>query len=241
MWWCSRREGSRDRFVSPEMKTHMSHFVVEGSAIAAVVFTSALAQAQEAKPGKPPAAEGAAPAEAATSATPAPAAAAAAGGESSAVADGTRFRFGVAAGGGFFTAASEVGPAKVSCTYYGADLRLGAQINNLIGVYAQPTLGYYTANGTGGLAAGGLLGLSAVADATFIDRFFVGAGIGYTVYNSPGGVTPILRVGGYPLMSRSEQKARRKGLMLGVDLRFTSLTGLKTIVMPTFNLGYEAF
>ena len=71
--------------------------------------------------------------------------------------------------------------------------------------------------------------------------FFVGAGLGYTVYNNPAGVTPILRVGGYPLMSRSEQKARRKGLMLGVDLRFTSLEGLKTIVMPTFNLGYEAF
>jgi hypothetical protein len=80
-----------------------------------------------------------------------------------------------------------------------------------------------------------------VADVTIIDRFFAGAGVGYTVYNSPAGVTPILRIGGYPLMVRSEQKARRKGLMLGVDLRFTSLEGLKTIVMPTFNVGYEAF
>jgi hypothetical protein len=42
-------------------------------------------------------------------------------------------------------------------------------------------------------------------------------------------------------MSRSDERARRKGLMVGVDLRFTSLEGLKTIVMPTFNLGYEAF
>ena len=42
-------------------------------------------------------------------------------------------------------------------------------------------------------------------------------------------------------MSRSELKARRKGLMVGADLRFTSLDGLKTIVMPTFNVGYEAF
>jgi len=70
---------------------------------------------------------------------------------------------------------------------------------------------------------------------------FVGAGLGYTVYNSPGGLSPLLRLGGYPLMIRSDQKARRKGLMLGVDLRFTSLDGLKTIVMPTFNVGYEAF
>lgn len=223
----------------------MNHFLVEGLVVAVVLTGSAIAQAEEAQPeaqGEPAATSEAAPAEKPAPATPAPAAAAAAGGDtSSAVADGPRFRFGVAAGAGFFTAASETGTGKVSCTYYGADLRLGAQINDLIGVYAQPTLGYYTANGTGGLAAGGLVGFAAVADVTVIDRFFVGAGIGYTVYNSPAGVTPILRVGGYPLMSRSEQKARRKGLMLGVDLRFTGLDGLKTIVMPTFNVGYEAF
>jgi hypothetical protein len=29
--------------------------------------------------------------------------------------------------------------------------------------------------------------------------------------------------------------------MVGADLRFTFLDGLKTIVMPTFNVGYEAF
>jgi hypothetical protein len=221
----------------------MKNIVVEGLAIAVLLTASTQARAQEAEPestGTPPVAEEAAPAEAGTPA--APAATAAAGGDTSgAVVDGVRFRFGVAAGLGFFTAESEVGDAEVSCTYYGGDLRLGAQINDLFGVYAQPTLGYYSADVGGGLAAGGLLGLAVVADATLIDRFFVGAGVGYTVYNSPAGVTPILRVGGYPLMSRSDQKARRKGLMLGMDLRFTSLEGLKTIVMPTFNLGYEAF
>ena len=213
----------------------MNQFIVEGLTIAVVLTASAFAQAQEVEPEateKAPAAEEAAPAKAA-----APAAAAPNGG----VADGVRFRFGVAGGIGFFSAASEVGSDKVSCTYYGSDLRFGAQVNNLIGVYAQPTLGYYSVNGSGGLGAGGLMGISVVADATFIDRLFVGAGLGYTVYNNPGGITPILRVGGYPLMSRSEQKARRKGLMVGADLRFTSLEGLKTIVMPTFNVGYEAF
>ncbi|HYP76307.1 MAG TPA: hypothetical protein VER12_10140 [Polyangiaceae bacterium] len=215
----------------------MNQFVVQGLAIAVVFTGSAFAQAQEMEPEaaeKAPAAEEAAPAEAA-----APAAAPATAG----VADGVRFRFGVSGGLGFFSAASEAsnGNDKVSCTYYGSDLRFGAQVNNLIGVYAQPTLGYYTVNGTGGLGAGGLLGFSVVADATFIDRLFVGAGIGYTVYNNPAGITPILRIGGYPLMSRSDQKARRKGLMVGADLRITSPDGLKTIVMPTFNVGYEAF
>ena len=217
----------------------MRHFVVEGLAIAMVLTASALAQAQEAAPAAtdtPPAAEEAAPAEPAT-----PAPAPAGGDTSGAAVDGLRFRFGVAAGIGFFTAADEAGTAEISCTYYGADLRLGAQINDLIGVYAQPVLGYYSADVGGVLAAGGLLGMSVVADATIIDRFFAGAGLGYTVYNNPAGLSPILRIGGYPLMSRSEQKARRKGLMLGMDLRFTSLEGIKTIVMPTFNLGYEAF
>lgn len=201
----------------------MSHFVVQSLAVVAVLTGSALAQAQVAEP----AATG--PAAASESAT------------SNAAPDGGRFRFGVAGGMGFFTAASEVGNAKVSCTYYGTDLRFGAQINHMFGVYAQPTLGYYSANGGGALAAGGLLGVAAIADATFIDRLFVGAGLGYTIYNNPAGLTPILRFGGYPLMSRSDERARRKGLMVGVDLRFTSLEGLKTIVMPTFNLGYEAF
>jgi hypothetical protein len=227
----------------------MSHFVVEGLVIAVVLAASAQAQAQEAVPeatDEPPAAEEAAPAATATPApapaTPAPVATATPGADTSTVpVDGLRFRFGVAAGFGFFTAAAEVGTAEVSCKYYGGDLRLGAQINDLIGVYVQPTLGYYTADVPYVFAVGGLVGISAVADVTLIDRFFVGAGIGYTIYNNPGGVTPILRVGGYPLMSRSDQKARRKGLMLGADLRFTSLEGLKTIVMPTFNVGYEAF
>jgi hypothetical protein len=216
----------------------MKQFVVEGLVIAMGLSASALAQAQEAEPegtAKAPAAEEAAPAEAATPA-PAPAVNA-----SSSVTDGVRFRFGVSGGVGFFTAKNDAGTAKVSCTYFGTDLRFGAQINNNWGVYAQPTLGYYTANGSGGLAAGGLLGMAALVDYTFMDRFFVGGGLGYTVYNSPAGITPIVRLGGYPLMGKSSEKARRKGLMLGMDLRMTPLDGLKPIWMPTFNLGYEAF
>src|SRR6188768_900888 len=210
----------------------MKQFVVEGLVISFVLTASAFAQAQEVDPeatDKPAAAADAAPAEAAV-----PASAAANGGETGKLVqdpgapDGVRFRFGVGGGIGFFSAANEVGEGKVSCTYYGTDLRLGAQINNRFGVYAQPTLGYYSVNGSGGLGAGGLVGVAVIADATIIDRFFVGAGLGYTVYNNPAGVTPILRVGGYPLMSKSDEKARRKGLMVGVDLRFTNPDGLKT-------------
>ena len=155
--------------------------------------------------------------------------------------DGTRFRFGVSGGLGFFSAANEGASEGISCTYYGLDLRFGAQINDMFAVYGQPTFGYYTTGDAGGLAAGGLFGFTAIGEVTFIDRLFVGAGLGYTVYNNPAGISPVLRVGGYPLMGKSHLKARRKGLMVGADLRITSLDGLKTIVMPTFNLGYEAF
>jgi len=219
----------------------MKKLIVESWVMAAALTVSAQALAADPEAtGSEPAAEGPAPAEAAAPTT-LPSAQVAPAGDAVTVQDGVRFRFGVSGGLGFFTAASEVGSAKISCKYYGLDLRFGAQINNLIGVYAQPTLGYYTAGDGGALAAGGLLGMNVVADFTLMDHFFAGAGLGYTIYNNPGGVTPMLRVGGYPLMSRSDVKARRKGLMLGVDLRFTSLEGLKTIVMPTFNLGYEAF
>ena len=169
----------------------------------------------------------------------------AAGGEdtSSGGADGPRFRFGASAGPGFFKVKTEIGPGEMSCKYVGADLRLGAQINDLVGVYAQPTLGYYaTGDETEGvLAIGGLVGIAALLEFTFMDRFFAGAGIGYTVYNNPAGISPLLRFGGYPLVSRSKKKIRRKGLMVGIDLRMTKLEGLKNIFMPTLNVGYEAF
>jgi hypothetical protein len=173
---------------------------------------------------------------------PAAPAAAPARAESSADgADGLRFRFGVSGGYGFFTVKGEVGSAQASCSYYGMDLRFGAQINDLVGVYAQPTLGYYSADIEGLLGVGGLLGMAVGADVTFLDRFFAGAGIAYTVYNDPSGVGPLLRVGAYPLMSRNSESIRRRGLMVNVDLRYTKLDGYKAILMPTFNIGYEAF
>lgn len=156
--------------------------------------------------------------------------------------DEGRFRFGVSGGLGSFSVQSEFGGQKVSFSYYGADVRLGYQLNDSIGIYAQPTVGYYSADlaqGQGPLAVGGLLAATVLADITLVDRIFVGGGLGYTIYNSPNGASALLRIGGYPLVW-SGDNARRHGLMLGADLRFTKLEGLKTIFMPSFNLGYEA-
>lgn len=143
-----------------------------------------------------------------------------------------RFRFGIAGGAGILSTSG------VSLTYGGMDMRFGAQINDLIAVYAQPQMGYYSAKGI--VVGGGLLGASVVADVTLLDHFFVGGGVGYAILNNPSGAELHLRAGGYPISVRSKEKIRRKGLMLGADLRLHFVQGL-TFVAPTFNIGYEAF
>lgn len=157
--------------------------------------------------------------------------------------DGMRFRFGVAAGAGPLLVKDRNASVSYSPLYGGVDLRFGVQINDLLGVYVQPQMGYYNIKDAGSIG-GGLLGASLGADATFVHRFFVGAGVGYAVLNNPSGVELHFRAGGYPLMGRSTKNVRRKGLMLGIDFRvhmvgneMYKLTG----IAPTFNLGYEAF
>lgn len=149
--------------------------------------------------------------------------------------DGGRFRFGVAGGAG------PLSIAGLGLTYFGVDMRFGWQINNAIGVYAVPQMGYYKLNGADALfGSGGLIGASVVVDYTLFDRLFLGAGLGYAILNNPSGLELHFRAGGYPLMGKSKTKVRRKGLMLGVDFRLHLVDGY-TGVAPTFNLGYDAF
>ncbi len=149
--------------------------------------------------------------------------------------DGGRFRFGVAGGAGKLSA------DPFDMTYYGVDLRFGWQVNDAIGVYAQPQLGYYKLDGADALfGSGGLMGASVVADYTLMDRFFFGGGLGFAILNNPSGAELHLRAGGYPLMGRSDDHPRRKGLMLGVDFRLHFVEGY-TFVAPTLNIGYDAF
>lgn len=155
--------------------------------------------------------------------------------------DGGRFRFGISGGPGIFSVKPKGGGTGVGFTYGGMDLRFGAQINDLLGVYAQPVLGYYSTGDAGIFGVGGLLGASVIADATLLDHFFVGGGVGYHIYNNPAGASLVFRAGGYPIMGRSKEKIRRKGLMLGADLRVSFLSDFAPIIQPTFNLGYEAF
>ncbi|HEY6879487.1 MAG TPA: hypothetical protein VI299_15780 [Polyangiales bacterium] len=156
--------------------------------------------------------------------------------------DRGRFRFGINGSGGLERVSAN--GASASGAMFGMDLRLGWQLSHLLAVYFQPHLsfGSLEADGSGAKVTGftGTFIGTVLAEATFLDRFFAGAGVGYGVFNNPSGFAIDLRAGGYPLMGRSERGPRRKGLMLGMDFRTVFLDGA-TGIHFTGGLGYEAF
>jgi hypothetical protein len=155
-----------------------------------------------------------------------------------AIHDGPRFRSGISLGGGVEKV------SVVSGGMFGFDGRLGLQWNDLLGFYVQPHLSFGSLSGdAGGIGVTGGTGtfsVAAMGEATFVDRFFVGAGFGYGVLNNPSGPMVQARAGGYLLTSRGEDGVRRKGLMVGVDFRSIFVDGA-TGVLVLASLGYEKY
>jgi hypothetical protein len=153
--------------------------------------------------------------------------------------DAARFRGGVSlSGGGLFL--NSVGVGLV-----GVDGRLGVQINNLIAVYAQPYLAFGGGSGyTGTGGAGVLAGADAVVDFTFNSFFFVGAGGGAGAFVAGGEAASaenlLFRVGFYPIVARRARRARRTGLMVGVDIRPYFVDSL-ALFQAMGTIGFEAF
>lgn len=151
---------------------------------------------------------------------------------------GARFR------GGISLATGMEKVSVVSGEMYGLDGRLGVQLNDLLGIYVQPHLSFGSLSGqAGGLGITGTTGtfsIAAMGEATFIDRLFAGAGLGYGVLNNPSGPMFQARAGGYLLETRGEDGVRRKGLMAGVDLRTIFVNGA-TGVLVLASIGYEKF
>jgi len=152
--------------------------------------------------------------------------------------DGPRFRGGISLGGGMEKV------SVVSGGMYGLDGRLGLQLNDLLGFYLQPHLSFGSlsgdAGGTGIRGGTGTFSLAALGEATFMDRLFAGAGLGYGVLNNPSGPMFQARAGGYLLTTRGEDGVRRKGLMAGVDLRTIFVTGA-TGLLVIASIGYEKY
>lgn len=154
--------------------------------------------------------------------------------------DSGRFRFGINALGGLESVSE--GNFSISGPMFGLDLRLGWQLNDLLAIYAEPHLSFGSLGDSGGSisgATGTFIG-TVMGEATFSDRFFAGAGVGYGILNNPSGFAIQARGGFYPLMGRGEDGVRRKGLMIGVDFRSVFVDGA-TGILVTGAIGYEAF
>jgi hypothetical protein len=158
--------------------------------------------------------------------------------------DGPRLRAGISGGaGGLFLNGAGVG-------LVGLDGRIGVQLNNLIGIYAQPYVvgggGPFVDNGTGRIVS---FGADAVIDFTLGNRLFlgIGGGAGGTAIatNSTAAEEQLLfRVGFYPIVFRRFRHPGRSGLMLGLDVRpfFTSYQdNHTTLLQVTGNVGWELF
>ena len=203
-------------------------------ALAFVCLASATAFADgEAAPAAPPppAAPPAAPPPSASATMPAP----------DLDHDGFRMRHGVA-----FSFGDEIGSGPssgLSGALGGVDWRIGAQINNNYAVYVDTHLSFGTAHIGAASGVTGNFAVAAMFERSLFDRFFVAGGGGYGVLNNPSGPLGQLRAGWYPLMSASDTKARRKGLMLGVDARwyFADAMTIGTVTQVSVSAGYEAF
>ena len=158
--------------------------------------------------------------------------------------DHARFRWGISGFGG---------PMLIGGTTSGAgglDVRLGATINNLFGIYAQPM---FLVGGQAGAAGGGgagFAGVGVLAELTPIDMFYVAVGPefvnGFAFSSGPTGTAAGGIGGTFSLAARagvalgSSKPARRKAFTIGLDFR-SMFTAGSTVVVPAIALGYDAY
>jgi hypothetical protein len=152
--------------------------------------------------------------------------------------DWARFRGGVSLiGGGLFVDGLGVGLA-------GIDGRIGVQLNRLIGIYAQPYLTLGAGKSYGGLQTFvGTGGADAVIDFTLADTLFLGVGGGAGILQNVAAEDILFRIGAYPLYRRG-RGGRRRGLMIGIDVRpyFFSDVGQGYNVLNVMGkIGWEAY
>ncbi|HVY45305.1 MAG TPA: hypothetical protein VHB21_05470 [Minicystis sp.] len=164
--------------------------------------------------------------------------------------DGARFRGGVALDGGALLIPSGGGALGA----VGVTGQVGAQINDLIGIYAAPGLGVIFGGGGAGVAFNGAV----LVDFTLADGL-LGLGVGpdteAILVEGGGAIGGAVLYGGrlhlalYPISFKSDQGPRRKALMIGADLRVlsasTDLSGSTAtssfVLEPNLSIGYQAF
>jgi hypothetical protein len=166
--------------------------------------------------------------------------------------DGARFRGGIRGQGSVivFPDPGEAFPAV------GVEGHIGAQINDLIGVYWAPGLDIIF-----GSSSGMNLSSAIMVDFTLEDTFQIGVGPDTSAVvafsSSSAGAAALyggrLHFAYFPVVGDGEDPVRRKGLALGVDVRLltggsafvsgagASASGNTFVLHPMAFVGYEAF
>lgn len=174
--------------------------------------------------------------------------------------DGARFRGGIAAEAGALIA-----PGLFTLGVAGIQGTLGAQINNMIGVYGVPNFDIVF-----GSVGGVNLSFAVMVDFTFDDNLTVGAGPDVGVFAAIGGsggsggsasaaggalYGARLHFSWNPVISRNASGPRRKALSIGADVRLlgggvgaatvsadgSSASAGTFVLSPQLTIGYTAF
>ncbi len=140
----------------------------------------------------------------------------------------------------------------------GIDARFGAQITNLLGVYAQPVLllGAGAEASANNVSASGiaLYGFGALGEVSLANLVYLGAGPeilfggmgSSSVSTSAGGAAsgstgPYLSITGRAGFAFGSMKPnRRKAFTIGLDFRMVLNPG-DPVIVPCLGLGYDAF
>jgi hypothetical protein len=135
---------------------------------------------------------------------------------------------------------------RLGATMYGGEVRLGVQLDDHFGVQVPLHFSYGAFKQIDGSVLGvpagatGTLSATVLADYTWKDRLFVGAGGGVVVLNNPTGPAIHLRAGGYPLVGRTKSGERRRGLSVAGDLRLVYGKGFSATI-PSVSIGFDSF
>jgi hypothetical protein len=133
------------------------------------------------------------------------------------------------------------GPSsEFSAQLFGADWRIGAQINDNIAAYLCTHLSM--GNGKIGAAEGstGNLAIAVIGEYTLPQRIFIGGGGGWGMLNNPSGALAQARVGWYPFEQHATGKVRR--LNVAADARwYMPGDNIGTVTQLSLTVGYDRF
>ncbi len=142
-----------------------------------------------------------------------------------------------------FSAGEEFGSGPssgLSGQLFGGDWRIGAQINELYGVYVDSHLSFGTAHIGATSGVTGNLAVALMGERALPGRTFIAAGGGYGVLNNPSGPLAQARIGWYPMEHSDSEVSRRLNIALDARWYFAG-DQIGTVTQVALTLGYDRF